>query len=74
MIKNAILFDKYDLFDFVFYFRPIFDKIKYKELEEKVYSELKPGAIVAPMFSEFDWDSKPNIEKISQYLYVKKLF
>lgn len=68
---DALAFDKYNLFDFIFYFRPIFDKIKYKELEEKIYNDLKPGAIVAPMFSELDWNSKPDIEVLSKYLYRK---
>lgn len=70
---DALTFDKYDLFDFIFYFRPIFDKDKYNQLEGMIYKSLKPGALVAPMFSEFDWDSLSDMEKLSDYVYRKKL-
>lgn len=72
-LVNALEFDRYDNFDLIYYYRPIANMEKYGIFENMVYTQMKPGSLVAPMFTYFNWDEKPDIEKISQYLYRKKL-
>jgi 2-polyprenyl-3-methyl-5-hydroxy-6-metoxy-1,4-benzoquinol methylase len=71
-LVDAMLFDKYDQFDLLYYYRPIHDSAKYREFESKVHAEMRPGALVAPMHTEYDWDSCEDIERLSKFLYRKR--
>lgn len=70
---DALVFDKYDIFDVVYYYRPIKNSDKYRLFEQKIHKEVKPGTIVAPMHTEYEWDKVSDMERISQFLYRKKL-
>jgi SAM-dependent methyltransferase len=71
-LVDAMLFDRYDQFDLLYYYRPIHDSAKYREFESKVHAEMKPGSLVAPMHSEYDWDNCGDMERLSKFLYRKK--
>lgn len=71
-LVDAMLFDKYDQFDLLYYYRPMHDSVKYREFESKVHAEMKPGALVAPMHTEYDWDNCEDMERLSKFLYRKR--
>jgi len=64
-LADALTFDRYDQFDFIYYYRPIKDSEKYRDLEMKIHKEMKPGAIVAPMHTEYDWINCQDIEVVN---------
>jgi SAM-dependent methyltransferase len=69
---DAMSFSKYGEFDFLYYYRPFHDFDLYEKFETMVHKNLKPGALLAPMHSEYNFDSMPDMERISKYLYRKK--
>ena len=71
-LADALNFDKYDVFDVIYYYRPIHNIEKYHEFEQKVHKEMRPGVLVSPMFSKYEWDDAPDMEKLTRFLYRKK--
>lgn len=71
-VADALAFDRYNEFDVLYYYRPISDAVLYRQFEEKVHADMKAGALVAPMHSEYDWDGQADMKKIGRFLYVKK--
>lgn len=68
---DAMAFDNYAIFDVLFYYRPFFDQELYGQFESMIHQKMKPGALVAPMDTEYKWEEMPDMEKISKYLYKK---
>jgi hypothetical protein len=69
---DAFLFDKYDIFDVIYYYRPIHDYDKYRMFEQKIHKEAKSGAIIAPMHTDYEWDKCEDVERLTRFLYRKK--
>ncbi|CAE7860188.1 unnamed protein product [Symbiodinium microadriaticum] len=70
--QDALTFHRYADYDLIYYYRPFADDEKQEILERKIISEMKAGAILAPMHTQVDMDSEPELEKISHYLYRKR--
>lgn len=74
---DGMTFDKYDEFDVIYYFRPIHDKEQYKLFETNIHQKMKPGALVVPMHTEYNWLDQPDIEvmisKPFNAVYRKKI-
>lgn len=71
-LADGLLFDKYNQFDLIYYYRPIQDTERYLALESKIHKEMKSGTLVAPMDTAYNWDEQADIEKCGQFLYRKK--
>lgn len=72
-LADALTFDNYAAFDVVYYYRPFYDSEKYRRFETLIHSQMKPGAIVAPMHTEYDWDNQSDIERLTRFLFRKKV-
>lgn len=59
---DAMNFDRYDQFDVIYYYRPIFDPIIYRDFESKIHKESKVGSLIIPMHSEYNWGDQEDIE------------
>ncbi len=69
---DAFKFDRYDIFDFIYYYRPIQNQILCREFELQVWEEAKVGAMIAPMGTVLEWDTEcPNAEKMGKFWYRK---
>lgn len=68
-LDDAKTFDRYDEFDFIYYYRPFFDENMYFEFEERVFKSMKSGSLVCPIWESFDWPRYT--KKIGKYVYQK---
>jgi len=68
---DAFAFEGYELFDFIYFYRLVFADDRCKAFEEMIHQQLKPGAVVAPMYAELDWDSLPDMEPVGEFCYQK---
>lgn len=71
-LVDALVFDKYNQFDCLYYYRPLFNPEMYYEFEEKIHKDMKSGSIVAPMASRYDWDNQVDVKRLTKYWYGKK--
>lgn len=71
-LANAFNFDKYHEFDVLYYYRPIEEEKLYLQFEELVHKSMKPGALVAPMHNEYNWESASDMEQMGKFLFRKK--
>lgn len=70
VIANALYYD-YSAYDLVYYYRPFKDLSLLQGMEERIYSQLRVGTLLAPMHSVIKWDDYPDMEKVSKFLYLK---
>jgi len=68
---NALDFCHYCDFDVIYFFTPIRNKELEKQLEIKIYTDAKDGAIIIPFGKKLNWDELPNVER-SGDLYFKR--
>lgn len=68
---DALTFDRYDEFDFIYYYRPIHDTDKYRALESKIHREMKSGALIAPMHTEYNWHECEDMEVLANKPFPK---
>lgn len=71
-VADAMTFHAYEKFDLIYYYRPIKDTELYAKFESMIHEKMRPGALVAPMHSEHDWDNSGDMEKLSRFWYRKK--
>lgn len=67
---DCLTYDKYDEFDFLYFFRPIRDFDKEAEFENRIHDQMKPGAVIAPIYTQLDWDKFDDLTKIG-WIYQK---
>ena len=67
---DALKCEKYGEYDLLYFYRPLKSPSLQLALEEVIFEQMKPGALIAPMHTEMDWDSKT--KRLSQYLYLKE--
>ena len=69
---DALKFDKYENYDLIYYYRPIFNPEIYFNFESLVHKSMKKGSLVAPMFTNYPWDKQEDMERLTKFLYRKK--
>ena len=67
---DALKFDGYGEFDFLYFYRPFRSDQVQKEFESRLAEKMRPGALLAPMHTLTDWSY--GYEQVSQYLWRKK--
>lgn len=71
-VADALTFERYNEFDFLYWYRPFFDPELYTRFETKIYNELKSGGVVCSLWSMFDWEAQPDIERVGEFIYQKQ--
>jgi len=66
---DALKYDNYGDFDLLYFYRPFKNDPLQHALEERIFEQMKPGALCAPMHMVMDWDRKAT--KVSNYWYLK---
>lgn len=66
---DAMTFDRYEQFDFIYYYRPFVDDDLQFQLEERIYKGMKFGSLICPILNVFDWDA--HTEKVGEFTYRK---
>lgn len=69
---DALDYNGYHRFDFIYFYRPIRDEEIQTCLEEHIRKSMKVGAVIAPMLSVQDWEAFPEFKRKGPYLYQKK--
>lgn len=66
---DAKTFNRYEQFDFIYYYRPFVDDNLQYQLEERIFNGMKVGSLVCPILNVFDWDI--HTEKVGEFTYQK---
>lgn len=66
---DAKTFNRYEQFDFIYYYRPFVDSDLQLQLEEKIFKGMKIGSLVCPILEVFDWNA--HTEKVGEFTYQK---
>lgn len=69
--QDAFVYDNYKEFDFVYFYAPFKDESLELEFETRVYQQMKPGSLLAPMHSVVNWNIQPNVKQVGRWLYQK---
>jgi hypothetical protein len=68
---DALKFN-YSGYDVVYFFRPMSNDKMQKELEQRIYKQVKPGTIIIPIYAISDFPSNiKHLQTPSKKLYVK---
>lgn len=67
---DALKYEDYGDYDLLYFYRPFKSDPLQLALEEKIFDQMKPGAMIAPMHTVMDWDKKA--KRMSKYLYLKE--
>ena len=66
---DASTFDRYDQFDFIYYYRPFVNDDFQLQFEERVLNGMKKGALICPVMEALDWESR--LERVGEFTYRK---
>jgi SAM-dependent methyltransferase len=69
--QDALEYEHYGDFDVIYFYRPFKNNELQKQLEDRIYSQMKVGALLAPMNTVTEWSDISDIEKLSKFFYRK---
>ena len=67
---DCLAYDKYGEYDFLYFFRPIRAAEKQIEFEHRIHDQMKSGAVIAPIYTELDWNQFEDLTKLG-WIYQK---
>jgi len=67
---DCLTYEGYGDFDFLYFFRPIIEPQKEAEFERRIHDQMKSGAVIAPIYTELDWDEFEDLTKLG-WIYQK---
>jgi hypothetical protein len=71
-IQDAMSYEGYDEYDFLYFYRPFKDDTLEREFEERVYQKMKSGALLAPMHSVVNWRELSGMNRVGERLFQKE--